>query len=76
MSLVELRDTLCRVGNIFLVSIGLMSPVDFEKWPCRPVEFEGRGPYLSRACPLTCNVPPFLGTLLLIRRNATIIMRG
>ena len=21
-----------------------MSPVDFKKWPCRPVEFKGQGP--------------------------------
>ena len=21
-----------------------MSPVDFKKWPCRPVEFRGQGP--------------------------------
>ena len=21
-----------------------MSPVDFEKWQCRPVEFKGQGP--------------------------------
>ena len=21
-----------------------MSPVDFKKWPCRPVEFKGEGP--------------------------------
>ena len=22
-----------------------MSPVDFKKWPCRPVEFKGQGPH-------------------------------
>ena len=27
-----------------------MSPVDFKKWPCRPVEFRGQGPL-----PRTCN---------------------
>ena len=21
-----------------------MSPVDFKKWPCRPVDFKGQGP--------------------------------
>ena len=25
------------------MSIGLMSYVDFEKWPCHPVEFKGQG---------------------------------
>ena len=25
---------------LFLMSIGFMSPVDFKKWPCRPVEFK------------------------------------
>ena len=24
-----------------------MSPVDFKKWPCRPVEFKGQGPSLG-----------------------------
>ena len=23
-----------------------MSPVDFKKWPCRPVEFKGQGPHM------------------------------
>ena len=22
-----------------------MSPVDFKKWPCRPIEFKGQGPH-------------------------------
>ena len=24
-----------------------MSPVDFKKWPCRPVEFKGQGPLVK-----------------------------
>ena len=24
-----------------------MSPVDFKKWPCHPVEFKGQGPQVS-----------------------------
>ena len=24
-----------------------MSPVDFKKWPCRPVEFKGQRPYFN-----------------------------
>ena len=25
-----------------------MSPVDFKKWPCRPVKFKGQGPHSYR----------------------------
>ena len=30
----------------FLVSIGVMSPVNFKKCLCHPVEFKGQGPIL------------------------------
>ena len=40
----NLRNDPCHVINIFPMSIGFMSHVDFEKWPCRPVEFKGQGP--------------------------------
>ena len=30
---------------LFPMSIGCMSHVDFKKWPCRPVDFKGQGPY-------------------------------
>ena len=26
-----------------------MTPVDFKKWPCRPVEFKGQGPQVRAA---------------------------
>ena len=42
----NLRKPLCHVGTIFLVSISLMSSVNFKKWPCRPVELKGQGPLL------------------------------
>ena len=31
--------------DIFLMLIGLMSPVNFKKRPCHPVEFEDQGPF-------------------------------
>ena len=40
----NLRICSCHVTNIFSMSIGFMSHVDFEKWPCHPVEFKGQGP--------------------------------
>ena len=27
-----------------------MSPVDFKKWPCHPVEFKGQGPPRTIEC--------------------------
>ena len=30
-----------------------MSPVDFKKWPCRPVEFKVQGPLVSRSQDVT-----------------------
>ena len=33
---------LCHVDNIFS-HVDSMSPVDFRKWPCRPVDFKGQG---------------------------------
>ena len=29
----------------FPTSIGVMSHVDFKKWPCRLVDFKGQGPH-------------------------------
>ena len=52
------------VSVIFpLVSIGFMSPVDFKKWPCRPVDFKGQEPWLS---PPTADVrgPPGVGAFM------------
>ena len=43
-SLVKFKNIPCRVGNIFLMSSEFLSPVDFKKRPCRPVDFKGRGP--------------------------------
>ena len=39
---VDLKKSQCRMSIIyFLMSIGLMSHVDFKKRLCRPVEFKG-----------------------------------
>ena len=46
--LLTLRNTPSCVANIFLVSIGFMSPVDFKKWPCCPVEIKDPGPYFRK----------------------------
>ena len=43
----NIRNTLCSVGYIFLMSIGLMLPVDFKKMLCRPVKFKGEGPHIQ-----------------------------
>ena len=40
----NLRNGPCHVTNIFPMSIGFMSHVDFKKGSCRPVEFKGQGP--------------------------------
>ena len=29
--------------------LGLCRPVGFKKWPCRPVDFSGQGPYTAAA---------------------------
>ena len=35
-----------------------MSPVDFKKWPCHPVEFKGQGPqYKSEGWVGLCKAP-------------------
>ena len=38
----NLRNTLRGVGSMFFMWLGLMSPVDFKKWPFRPVRFQGQ----------------------------------
>ena len=43
----NLRKGLRHVENIFFMSIDSMSHVDCKKWPCRPVNFKGQGPYKS-----------------------------
>ena len=45
----NLRKGPCHVTNI-LMSIGLMSHVNFKKRPCRPVDFKGQGPILTPSC--------------------------
>ena len=35
----NLKNAPCHFTNIFPMSIGFMSHVDFKKWPCRPVNF-------------------------------------
>ena len=46
-----------------------MSPVEFKKRPCRPVEFKGQGPYPAQdhgTCDLTLRGPtdwPFKGLI-------------
>ena len=39
-----LRNTLCHVGNIFLMSIDFTSLVDFGKNMCRTVKLRVKGP--------------------------------
>ena len=53
MSDVKFREwCICYVVNIFLMSIGSMSHVDFKKMLCRPVGFKGQGPcVLSKGWP-------------------------
>ena len=37
----------CHIANyvcVFFMSIGVLSFVDFMKWPCRLVKFKGQGP--------------------------------
>ena len=49
---VDFRIALCclsilRNGNVPCRFVFLMSPVEFKKRPCRPVEFKGQGPHLG-----------------------------
>ena len=37
----NLRIGLCHVAYFFFLLLGSMSHVDFNKWPCGPVEFQG-----------------------------------
>ena len=36
------EDISSHVTILMVMSLGPMSPVDFKKWPCRPVEFKGQ----------------------------------
>ena len=51
LSILRNRNVLCHYILNFPVDFkSLMSPVEFKKRPCRPVEFKGQGPFLSIAC--------------------------
>ena len=43
--LLNIKSKLCCVGNIFshVDMLYVACPVDFQKWPCRPVVFKGQG---------------------------------
>ena len=43
MSILRNRSSQCHVPY-FVMSLGFMSHVDFQKRPCRPVDFRGQGP--------------------------------
>ena len=60
----NLRNGPCHVTNIFPMSMGSMSHVDFKKWPCRPVEFKGQGPQSSLSRPPRAYACPVVGPAL------------
>ena len=40
----DFKKVLCRMSNLKdVLSLGSMSYVDFNKWPCRHVDFKGPG---------------------------------
>ena len=56
---------LCCVTNLFLMSLGSMSHINFNKSLCRPVKFRGQGPLVtfsifSSQGPVSPPVPPVL----------------